>query len=148
MKEDQANKLLGSYWFRASWFKVFFGLVMKDKQVNILASAERSIRFGAVSVGPPGKRTRFGSARGVNDAMNICCLNSLWAEKVTFKFERPDNYNQTPKEITQDICQKRQMAVREGCNGKSSAERNNAAPKTYRKDNAVSSRKKIAAARY
>ena len=50
---------------------MFFGLVMKAKQVDISASAERSIRFGVVSTGSPGKQTLFGSARDVPDAVNI-----------------------------------------------------------------------------
>jgi len=46
------------------------------------ASAEHLIKFGAVSIGPPGKQTRFGSARGVLDAMNI--IEASFAEQDHF----------------------------------------------------------------
>jgi len=70
-KEDQVNKLFGSYWYRDRWSKMFFGLVVRARQADISASAERWIKFGVVSTGSPGKQTLFGSARGVFGAMNI-----------------------------------------------------------------------------
>jgi len=49
---------------------MFFGPVMKARRVDISASAERSIKFGVVSTGPPGRQTLFGSARDVLVVMN------------------------------------------------------------------------------
>jgi len=50
---------------------MFFSSVTNARRVDISASAERSIRFGVVSTGPPGKQTLFGSARDVPDVINI-----------------------------------------------------------------------------
>jgi len=76
------NEPFRSCWFRVSWSKAFFGPFTKDKSEGTSASPERSIKFGFASTGLRARRTQFGSARDVVNAMSI--IEASLAEKYHF----------------------------------------------------------------